>query len=281
MRFPRWHPASTYCVGSPSDCSGIAKPGTPAGLQEALSQAEANAESDSIRIGPGTYTAPGPTGFAISSPAHSIHIRGEGPGATVLQGSGLSAVTLRLTGTGGDSSTVSDLGLRLSGGGGSPTGLVLTDGGAGNVAVTSAAGLTGGRGVQLVNASFEHGSVTAPGLHGIETADGVRRQLLRLGRRRGQVVRRPSSLSTKSRIETTGIGIATASLGASGITNTLVHVNAGTGDEYGLLASSQVEAQQLTVAGTGDSEARDRCLQDRRRVGPPEAPELHRHRIRP
>ena len=138
LAVPALAPASTYCVGSPSDCSGIAKPGTPAGLQEALSQAEANAENDSIRIGPGTYTAPGPAGFAISSPAHSIHIRGEGPGATVLQGSGLNAVTLRLTGTGGDSSTVSDLGLRLSGGGGSPTGLVLTDGGAGELAVTSA-----------------------------------------------------------------------------------------------------------------------------------------------
>ncbi len=250
LALPALASASTYCVGSPSDCSGIAKPGTAAGLQEALSQAEANAENDSIRIGPGTYTAPGPTGFAISSPAHSIHIRGEGPGATVLQGSGLNAVTLRLTGTGGDSSTVSDLGLRLSGGGGSPTGLILTDGGAGNLAVTSAAGLTGGRGVQLVNATFEHGSVTTPGLHGIETTDGF------VG---------SSSISAavgvkssggilfvdKSRIETTGIGVATANLGASGITDTLIHVKAGSGDQYGLLANSQVQAQQLTVVGTG------------------------------
>ncbi len=250
LALPALASASTYCVGSPSDCSGIAKPGTAAGFQEALSQAEANAENDSIRIGPGTYTASGPTGFAISSPAHSIHIRGEGPGATVLQGSGLNAVTLRLTGTGGDSSTVSDLGLRLSGGGGSPTGLILTDGGAGNLAVTSAAGLTGGRGVQLVNASFEHGSVTAPGLHGIETADGfVGSSFISAAvavKSSGGIL-----FVDKSRIETTGIGVATANLGASGITDTLVHVNAGSGDEYGLRANSQVEAQQLTVVGTG------------------------------
>src|SRR5215211_1223207 len=93
--------AATYCVGSPSDCSGIAKPGTPAGLQEALSEGEANAEDDSVRVGAGTYTAPGPAGFVINSPTHSIHIRGEGPAVTVLEGSGPNAVTLRLTGTGG------------------------------------------------------------------------------------------------------------------------------------------------------------------------------------
>jgi hypothetical protein len=179
--------AATYCVGSPSECSGIAKPGTPAGLQEALSEAEANAENDSVRVGPGTYTAPGPTGFAINSPAHSIHIRGEGSAATLLEGNGPNAVTLRLTGTGGDGSTVSDLGLKLSAGGGSPTGLILTDGGAGDVAVTAPSGLTDGRGVQLVNASFEHGSVAAPGLHGIETASNRRLSALytRAGRDHG------------------------------------------------------------------------------------------------
>jgi hypothetical protein len=251
LALPALASASTYCVGSPSECSGIAKPGTPAGLQEALSQAEANAESDSIRIGPGTYTAPGPTGFAISSPAHSIHIRGEGPGATVLQGSGLSAVTLRLTGTGGDSSTVSDLGLRLSGGGGSPTGLVLTNGGAGGLAVAAPPGLSGGRGVQLIDASFEEGSVTAPGLHGIETTGGA---FVGSSSISAAVALKSSggglSLS-RSRIETDRVGIATPSNGPTDIDNTLIHVSAGSGDEYGLLAGSNVDARQLTVVGTG------------------------------
>ena len=247
---PALAPASTYCVGSPSECSGIAKPGTPAGLQEALSQAEANAESDNIRIGPGTYTAPGPAGFSISSPAHGVHIRGEGPAATVLVGSGLNAVTLRLSGVGGDASTVSDLGLTLSEGGGSPSGLVLTDGAAGNVAVTSPPGLADGHGVELIDASFEHGSVTVPGLHGIETANssfvGNASILARVALK--------SSVGTlfvaKSRIETSQVGIATGS-GAAGITDTLIHVSGGAGDEYGLLARSNVQAQQLTVVGTG------------------------------
>jgi hypothetical protein len=250
LAVPALASASTYCVGSPSECSGIAKPGTAAGLQEALSQAEANAESDSIRIGPGTYTAPGPAGFSISSPAHGVHIRGEGPAATVLAGSGLNAVTLRLSGVGGDASTVSDLGLKLSEGGGSPSGLVLTHGGAGNVAVTSSPGLTDGHGVELIDASFEHGSVTVPGLHGIETANssfvGNASILARVALK--------SSVGTlfvaKSRIETSQVGIATGS-GAAGITDTLIHVRGGAGDEYGLLATSNVQAEQLTVVGTG------------------------------
>jgi hypothetical protein len=54
----------------------------------------------------------------------------------------------------------------------------------------------------------------------------------------------------KSRIETSQVGIATGS-GAAGITDTLIHVSGGAGDEYGLLATSNVQAQQLTVVGTG------------------------------
>ena len=252
LAVPALASASTYCVGSPSECSGISKPGTPAGLQEALSQAEASPDSDSIRIGPGTYTAPGPAGFAINSPASPIHIRGEGPGATLLQGSGLNAVTLRLTGTGGDGSTVSDLGLKLSAGGGTPSGLVLTDGGAGNLAVSSVPGVTDGRGVQLVNASFEHGSVTAPGLHGIETAGSgfVGSSSISAG-----IALKSSGgglYVAKSRIETNRVGIATAPTSTTEIEDTLIHVSAGTGNEYGVLTSSGVQARQLTVVGTGD-----------------------------
>jgi hypothetical protein len=201
--------AATYCVGSPAECSGIAKPGTPAGLQDALSEAGASADQDIIRIGSGTYTAPGPTGFAVDSPTHGLHIIGEGRGATLLQGSGPNAVTLRLTGMGGDASTVSDLGVKLSSGGGSPTGLVVTDGGAGDVAVSVPSGLTDGRGVQLVNASFEQGSVTAPGLHGIETVGSsfVGSSTISAG---VAIKSSGASLSVgKSRIETTRVGIAT------------------------------------------------------------------------
>jgi hypothetical protein len=242
--------ASTYCVGSPSGCSGIAKPGTPAGLQEALAEAEANAQNDLIRIGAGTYTAPGPAGFAISSPTNSIHIRGEGRGATVLQGSGPSGVTLRLTGVGGDASTVSDLGLRLSAGGGSPTGLILTDGGAGDVAVTSAPALTDGRGVQLNNASFELGSVTVPGLHGIETTGSTFVGGSSISAGVGLKSSSGTLIVVQSKIETSQVGIATGT-GATGISDTLIHISASTGDGYGLLATGNVQAQQLTVVGTG------------------------------
>jgi hypothetical protein len=244
--------AATYCVGSPTECSGIAKPATPAGLQEALSEAEANAEGDRIRIGSGTYTAPGPAGFAINSPTNSIRIRGEGPAATLLQGSGPNAVTLRVTGAGGDGSGVSDLGLKLSAGGGSPSGLILRHGATGNVAVTAASGIADGLGVRLANASFEHGSVTTPGLHGIETTGDSFVASSRISA--GVALRSSSgSLSVKSsRIETNGVGIATGTATAADIADTLIHVSAGTGDEYGLNANSTVKAQQLTVVGTGD-----------------------------
>ena len=102
--------------------------------------------------------------------------------------------------------------------------------------------------MQLVDATFEGGSVTAPGLHGIETTGGA---FVGSSNISAAVALKSSGggLSvSKSRIETGGIGIATPSNGPTDIDNTLIHVSAGTGDEYGLLASNSVDARQLTVA---------------------------------
>jgi len=115
--------AATYCVGSPSECSGVNKPGDGAGLQEAFDEASANGESDMVQIGVGTYIPPEPGGFEVVSPANSIVIGGSGSDATILEGRGPSAVTLNLTGSGLDSSNVRNVALRLSDDGGTPIGL--------------------------------------------------------------------------------------------------------------------------------------------------------------
>jgi hypothetical protein len=241
--------AATYCVGSPSDCSGIAKPGTSSGLQEALSQAEANGEGDRVRIGPGTYIAPGAAGFLINSPGNGIHVVGEGAESTILQGSGVDAVTLRLTGTGGDASTVSDLGVRLSGGAGTHTGLVLTNGTAGDLAVTAPAGLTDGHGVQLIDAGFEHGSVTTPGLSGIETANSAFVHSSAISAAVGLRSFGGQLYMAKSRIDADRLGVRTTA--TTEISDTLIHVKGGPATAYGMVASASVLSEHLTVVGTG------------------------------
>jgi len=62
--------------------------------------------------------------------------------------------------------------VRLSANGGTPTGLVLENGKAQNVAVTAPDGLSDGVGVRLAggNTQFGKGSVDVPGLRGIETS---------------------------------------------------------------------------------------------------------------
>jgi hypothetical protein len=104
--------AATFCVGAPADRSGVQLPGDGDGLYEALSQAQSNAEGDTVRVGAGTYTSPEPGAWQFSDSIHGIEIRGEGSDRTILQGTGLSAPTLKLTGANEFISSVKDLGLR-------------------------------------------------------------------------------------------------------------------------------------------------------------------------
>jgi hypothetical protein len=162
--------AATYCVGSPASCSGIDVPGNGTGLQQAFDQASANGESDSVRIGPGTYTPPEPGGFEVVSPAHGIVIRGSGSDQTILEGLGPSAVPLDFTGAAGDSSNVRNVAVRLSDDGGTPIGLLMSGAGTSSVVVTAPAGVTAGQGVRLAGQStLESTKVITPGLNGVET----------------------------------------------------------------------------------------------------------------
>jgi hypothetical protein len=92
--------AATFCVGSPTNCSGIDLPGTSGSLDEALEDAELNAEPDLIRVGPGTFVPGEPIGFKFVDPTHGIEIRGDGPTETILEVENTTDPTLKLTGAG-------------------------------------------------------------------------------------------------------------------------------------------------------------------------------------
>jgi hypothetical protein len=82
--------ADTYCVAAPG-CSG-----TPVGgVQGGLDAAKKHAGADTVRIGPGSYTASG-LGFRYDdpSPANPITVAGAGPGNTTLTTSGHDSVVV-------------------------------------------------------------------------------------------------------------------------------------------------------------------------------------------
>ena len=241
--------AATFCVGAPSNCSGTQLPGDGDGLYEALSQAQSNAESDTVRVGAGTYTSPEPGAWQFSDSVHGIEIRGEGPTETVLRGIGLGAPTLKLTGANEFISGVENLGLRLSAGGGDSIGLDMVDGRAENVAVTVPSGLTAGRGVRLGgNSVFTGGRVITPGLVAIETT--------------GLAVIERSSIAADVGVESTSgtLGLAQSNIDTSRIgvlssaamylLDSVIHVTGGAATEYGVLGTADVAAVHLTVVGT-------------------------------
>jgi hypothetical protein len=243
--------AATFCVGSPTGCSGIDLPGTSGSLDEALSNAELNAEADLIRIGPGTYVPGEPVGFQFNDPTHGIEIRGDGATETILEVGNTTEPTLKLKGAGDFASSVRDLGVRLSANGGTPTGLVLENGKAQNVAVTAPAGLSDGVGVRLAggNTQFGKGSVDLPGLRGIETS-GTALVL-------GSSIRADVALMATSgtvgiahaNIESSRIGILSAA--ELFVFDSLIHVNAGDGIEYGILGTREATVRHVTMVGTG------------------------------
>jgi hypothetical protein len=245
--------AATYCVGSPEGCSGISKPGDGAGLQQALDQASANGETDSVWIGPGTYTRPG--GFQVVSPAHGIVIRGSGSDRTILQGTGTSAVTLNFAGNGGgDTSNVRNVALRLSDDGGTPIGLLMSGAGTSSVLVSAPVGVTAGLGVRMGwHSVLEASKVITPGLNGVETIGTATVAGSFIGAEVGVTATSGSLVMVNSRIAAGLAGIV-SSVSAE-LRDTLIHVKGGAASEFGVLTNGAMTASQVTIAGTGDPEA--------------------------
>jgi hypothetical protein len=83
LAVPALASASTYCVGDPGGSCGVSKPGTAAGLQAALTEADGSSGvADVVRIGPGTYTG----NFTYSS-TDELDVQGSGT-ATIINGVG-------------------------------------------------------------------------------------------------------------------------------------------------------------------------------------------------
>jgi hypothetical protein len=242
--------AATFCVGSPAGCSGIDKPGDGAGLQAAFDEASVNADDDEVRIGPGTYTAHDANGFEVTSPANAIQILGSGSELTILRGQGADGVALKVTGDGHNTSSVRDLALGLSDDGGTPVGLIMSATRASALLVTAPAGVTSGAGMRLAGgARVESTRVIVPGLDGIETigAAEVSRSLIEADV--GIQAKSGPLAIAWSRIEASHIGIDADT--ATDVSNTLIRVSGGAADGAGITCTASVNANQLTVVGTG------------------------------
>ena len=244
--------AATFCVGSPPDCAGIDMPGDGSGLQAALDQAGANNEADLVRIGEGTYVAPDSAGFVANSPAHAIRIWGDGTDETLLEGQGSGGTTLSVTGNNEDSSGIRSLGIRLSAGGGMPTGLVLSDAASQAVVVSASASVVSGLGARLAgHTSLEATRVVTPGLKGMETVGNALVRSAYIEADVGMHAKTGTLVIAGSRIETTRLGIHGDA--PVDVSNTLIHVSGGPGAEAGIMTTGLVNASQVTVAGTGSA----------------------------
>src|SRR5437588_1473174 len=127
-------------------------PGCPVGAanENTVSDAFNNSHSgDTIIIAAGKYSE-----GTLDDMGKSLTILGAGPAKTVIQGKGTQVMVLS------SHSVVSNLGLSLYTGAGN-TGLSLA-GTATHVAVTAAAGVTYGIGVQLNGGTFSGGSISLP-----------------------------------------------------------------------------------------------------------------------
>jgi len=82
--------ANTYCVAAPG-CSGTPAPG----VQGALDAAKKHAGADTVRVGPGTFTA-GAQGFHYDDPAavNAVAVVGAGPAKTTLTTSSHDSTTV-------------------------------------------------------------------------------------------------------------------------------------------------------------------------------------------
>ncbi len=169
LAIPAGAGATTYCVAQTGGCPDDES--AQGSLQAALTAAAADLPGpNTVRLGPGTYTAPGP-GFDYSTPgAPAVAIRGAGQGLTTLQSSSGAPFILRLGVAG---SAVFGLSIVLQAP--SAAGLVLN---ASNtvaqfVTVTGTGGLGSADGVQLNgSATFTDGTVAMP-----ESSDAAIKQV--------------------------------------------------------------------------------------------------------
>jgi PKD repeat protein len=133
--------ADTFCVHNPAGCAGSVQPD----LKEALNAASSNgAGKDTIKLGAGSF-ADGP---AVATAGNPVEIVGASAQDTTLVGGGNGITVLKLL---DPASSVSNLGVKLTGTGLNETGIELAGRGS-HLRVTNT-GTQAGTGVHFVGAS--------------------------------------------------------------------------------------------------------------------------------
>jgi hypothetical protein len=84
--------ATTFCVGSPAGCSGVAVPANQLETGALHSSLLNNGAADEIVIGPGEYVDA--DSFTLGAGTDPLEIRGAGPDSTVLTSTGAASGTL-------------------------------------------------------------------------------------------------------------------------------------------------------------------------------------------
>ena len=139
--------ANTYCVSDPGCVSGggTAEPD----VQTALDTAAGNSGPDTVQLGPVTFTAPSASGFSYTA-SDPVNVVGAGAGATTIQDAAADSA-VGLTVTGSPSSTVSQLGFAIPGGGQFERALTTTAA-LSHISITATASAPGALGVEFTGA---------------------------------------------------------------------------------------------------------------------------------
>jgi PKD domain len=245
--------AATYCVGSPAGPCDVSKPRSAAGLQDALSQAQASADDDVVRIDEGIYV-----GTFTYGGSSRVRIQGSGA-TTMIQGTG-TLPALAVEGTSAET-TVSDLAVQMASAGQSPSiGLRIGAGLAERVRVTNPGDSQGTAvmfavGGDIADSTIMAGEATGIDDHGSAGAHDVRNTVIE-----GTVgVRARQGLWRLDRAQITATlgGVASYADVGTVVRNSLIRVSGLAGSPLATAALHQGDegallAEQVTILGGPD-----------------------------
>ena len=241
--------AETICVGTLTGTCDDTKPGTAAGLTAALADASSQAGADVVRIAPGTYV-----GTFNYTKNEEVDIVGSGVDQTILESDAFNAA-LSLTGDGWNTTTASNLGVRMAD---LPNpqitaGIYLSDAEAQNVKATNPNESTG-RGVLLASGgAFRNGTVSVGDAFGVETIapDGSREvsDTSISGSVGAQIISGSATLE-RVHMSVAHIGVSSGAATTT-VRNTLIRVGGTATSDFGLyqFAAGTTIGEHLTIHG--------------------------------
>jgi hypothetical protein len=246
LALPATAGADTICVGSSSLLCNSVKPGTAAGLHDALSDASTHSGADTVKIAAGTYV-----GHFSYVKDEDVTIVGAGPDATILRSDAFNGA-LEVTGHSPATTVVSDLGVEMGDIDGlEVSGIYLSKAGAENVKATNPGG-SFGRGVRLADGGqFRHGEISVGNAFGVGTItpDGPRSVSdTSIDASLGVEIGSGSIAIDRVRMNVDHTGVSSAA--TTTISNSLIRVG-GTGVNFGLYQfnGGSTTANHVTIVG--------------------------------